>query len=741
MSTRIRMILFSAILFMITSIPLFAWELELEWERAFLPAASGVSDIQANALEPIELPVLTYAPVQGASVRGEGQCLWLVSSFSVPGNLTGEDLIISFDEVTSAVEFYLNGMKIGMAGNTGENYFMHSGSHVRFVLTPDMLSEEENVIAVKMYSDSSFFKVQLPKIGFYDVEINGIRTLSFMNGQVFFALSILVLFIGLYYLSLFLFNRKEMINLYFSLANIFLFIYFAQMGLPFRIVAYLPFLLFAKYSLFLYFTFLSLFFVSFFNVFNYRLVKLVIVVLALVIGVVYAMNSGAAVEVYAAFDTALIPGGIELLMMLGIAAYSMMKKNTDAVPVFIGVLIGLGAAAYDFYFALSGVEPPFWLQGFGILIFNICMFEMLSIRAIRADRQLKASSVTIQKNAKVMEQFLGKVESVSLTVAEMSTTLDKAIEASTESVRELIDGTDVISSSAGEQLEYVKETGESLGVLLSSSDSINDELNKQQLNVEETSHLVSEMLENISQITGNLKKTSDFTEELSALTMKGEEAVLRSTATVSSIHDDSKNIYQILSAITDISEETNLLAMNAAIEAAHAGKAGAGFAVVAAEIRKLAINTAGRTRETVEQIDSIINRIGDGYQANVEVKDLLTQIGQSTQTAVEQVKSVYLSIDEQRSASNAVQSTVESLRDVTGSIKTQTEKQKHKSRDMELKQNQLKESSARVYDSVKTMTKANENIQTALEKVRNISAGTSSEAAKLKELLSHQGSE
>ena len=126
---------------------------------------------------------------------------------------------------------------------------------------------------------------------------------------------------------------------------------------------------------------------------------------------------------------------------------------------FIGVLIGVASAVNDFYYALSGIEPDFWLQGFGILIFNICMFEMLSIRAIRADRLLKSSTEKIKENAELMAAFLGRVEKISLSVAEMSTTLDSEIESSTANVGELVSGTDIISSASREQLDYVNENG------------------------------------------------------------------------------------------------------------------------------------------------------------------------------------------------------------------------------------------------------------------------------------------
>ena len=737
--TRKAVLFFSAV-FLFSAVNAVAQEqFELDWACYFSEPDTEIGVLDLSKFEPVTLPSTLTATIPGASVTGDGKSLWLLSEFTPDRVGAQRDLIIDFDEVPGPVEFYLNGVKQGREGVTGDRYFMHSGIHVKFLLSPGNLKPGKNVLTLKVYSDSEEFRIQKPRVGFYDDEINDIWRLSFLNGQIFFAFSILVLFIGLYYLSLYLFNRDRLYNLLFSLANIFLALYFSQMGLPFRTIPSLFLLVTAKYSLFLYFTFLSLFFITFFDVCNLRWLKIIIVVLAGGAAVLYLLNSGSYAEIMKIFDLVLIPGGIELLLMLFIAGISIFRKNTDAIPVFVGVLTGLAAAVYDFYFALSGQEPDFWLQGFGILVFNICMFAMLSVKAIRAEKQLKLSSEKISRNAQVMQQFLERVETVSLTVADMSGNLDREIEASASSIDELISGTEVISVSAGEQLDNVKQTSESLELLLASSDQINDELGKQLKDVEETSLLITEMLDNISIITGTLKKTSDFTEELGSLTEQGEAAVRRSAETVAAIREDSNNIYKILSSITDISEQTNLLAMNAAIEAAHAGKAGAGFAVVAGEIRALAGNTAGRTRETVEQIDGIVTRINEAWEANRDVESMLTKIGANTRTAVEQVKEAYLSIEEQRTASIAVLSTVDSLKSASAGIRAETEKQQLKSRDMEEKQNNLRDISLRVYDSIEKITEANQNIQHALSTVRDISAGTNSEAGRLKEILGESG--
>ncbi|WP_370671091.1 methyl-accepting chemotaxis protein [Pseudomonas putida] len=93
--------------------------------------------------------------------------------------------------------------------------------------------------------------------------------------------------------------------------------------------------------------------------------------------------------------------------------------------------------------------------------------------------------------------------------------------------------------------------------------------------------------------------------------------IVSSSAHIEALNDKTVNIGQILEVITSISQQTNLLALNAAIEAARAGEAGRGFAVVADEVR----NLAHRTQESAQQVQGMIEELQVGARTSVETMD------------------------------------------------------------------------------------------------------------------------
>ncbi|MFB3802255.1 methyl-accepting chemotaxis protein [Pseudomonas sp. K1(2024)] len=133
------------------------------------------------------------------------------------------------------------------------------------------------------------------------------------------------------------------------------------------------------------------------------------------------------------------------------------------------------------------------------------------------------------------------------------------------------------------------------------------------------------------EIAGNAAQASQHASSARLLAEEGQQVVERniqamnrlsdlivsSSANIETLNDKTVNIGQILEVITSISQQTNLLALNAAIEAARAGEAGRGFAVVADEVR----NLAHRTQESAQQVQSMIEELQVGARTSVETMD------------------------------------------------------------------------------------------------------------------------
>ena len=139
--------------------------------------------------------------------------------------------------------------------------------------------------------------------------------------------------------------------------------------------------------------------------------------------------------------------------------------------------------------------------------------------------------------------------------------------------------------------------------------------------VEQASGAIEQMIENINSVSSSVEHMAGSFENLLKSTEAGVEKQKSVGVKIKDIETQSAELQGANHIISEIAAQTNLLAMNAAIEAAHAGDSGKGFSVVADEIKKLSENSQRESNKISEQLNAITNSIAEVVEASTEASD------------------------------------------------------------------------------------------------------------------------
>jgi len=399
-----------------------------------------------------------------------------------------------------------------------------------------------------------------------------------------------------------------------------------------------------------------------------------------------------------------------------VAEMTIQSKRKVLFSIAFAVIV---AAAVIIFFVVNSITKPiFMVAGIlkivaeGDLTRSINIYSKDEIGALSRDfnitlEKIKSLIMTIKKEA-------ANLHNIGNDLASNMTETAAAINQITANIQG-IKGR-VLSQSAS-----VTETNATMEQVIANITKLNSNVEHQSENVSSASSALEQMVANINSVTNTLINNTANVKLLKEASEVGRSSLQEVSADIQEIARESEGLLEINSVMENIASQTNLLSMNAAIEAAHAGEAGKGFAVVAGEIRKLAESSSAQSKTINTVLKKIAESIKKITNSTGNVLTKFEAIDSSVKTVSEQEENIRNAMEEQGEGSKQILQNAGSLNELTRQVKSGSQEMHEGSKEVINESQNLEKVTQEITASMNEMASRAEQVNMAVNHVNDIS--------------------
>ncbi|GMO53370.1 MAG: hypothetical protein Pg6C_19740 [Treponemataceae bacterium] len=322
-----------------------------------------------------------------------------------------------------------------------------------------------------------------------------------------------------------------------------------------------------------------------------------------------------------------------------------------------------------------------------------------------------------------LEKIKGLIQTIkeeSLNLSGIGNDLSAHMTRTGSDINEIANHIQAIKDRVINQSVSVTQTNATMEQITENIEKLNVSIDKQSESVAQSSSAIEEMLANIQSVTDTLIKNADNVTSLTDAAEAGRLGLAEVAADIQGIAKESEGLLEINAVMQNIASQTNLLSMNAAIEAAHGGEAGKGFAVVADEIRKLAENSSAQSKIIAKVLKKIHASIGKISQSTDRVLGKFRAIDENVRIVAEQEENIRSAMEEQGQGSKQILEAIGNLNELSETVKTGAQEMREGSKEVIRESRNLEAATGEITAGMDEMSRGADHINGSAAAVRDI---------------------
>jgi len=410
-------------------------------------------------------------------------------------------------------------------------------------------------------------------------------------------------------------------------------------------------------------------------------------------------------------------------IMMG-SADRFILKDVRAMTTYTIILaaLAIAATAAIMYFVLGRITRPITVVA--DILKNVAQGDLTQSINVHTKDEIGDLARDFNLTLDKIKNMIGGIKKEADVLRGIGDVLASNMDETAAAVNEITANIQSIKGRIINQSASVTETNASMEQVIANINKLNSHVASQSSNISKASSAIEQMVANIHSVTVSLVKNNGNVKTLQDASEVGRNGLREVAADIQEIARESEGLLEINSVMKNIASQTNLLSMNAAIEAAHAGDAGRGFAVVADEIRKLAEDSSEQSKTIGKVLKKIKDSIDKIMYATENVLKKFEAIDSSVRTVAEQEEGVRCAMEEQGTGSRQILEGIGNVNEITRQVKDGSEEMLEGSREVINESHNLEKATQEITNGMNEMASGAAQVNIAVNNVNEMANRT-----------------